>query len=87
MRIRRTCKEVTFLLMQAQDQGPLPWWERLALTLHMTACDACPRVREQLNLMQRATARWRHYSGEDDAVDARDRPRQPPGDHSDERSD
>lgn len=73
MRLRRTCKEVTFLLMQAQDQGPLPWWDRLALTLHMKACDACPRVRDQLALMQRATSRWRRYSDEGESSPSDDR--------------
>jgi len=59
--LKRTCKEVSLLVMQAQELR-LPWRERLALKLHMMACDACPRIVDQLALMRRATERWRSYS-------------------------
>ncbi|WIT10996.1 zf-HC2 domain-containing protein [Paucibacter sediminis] len=59
--LKRTCKEVSLLVMQAQELQ-LPWRERLALRLHMMACDACPRIVDQLALMRRATERWRSYS-------------------------
>jgi hypothetical protein len=59
--LMRTCKEVSLLVMQAQDLH-LPWRERLALKLHMMACDACPRIVDQMALMRQATERWRSYS-------------------------
>lgn len=59
--LRRTCKEVTHLVLQALDEA-LPWHERLAVRLHMMACKACPRFVAQVKLMQRASARWRRYS-------------------------
>jgi hypothetical protein len=65
MLLMRTCKEVSLLVMQAQDLKNglrLPWRERLALKLHMMACDACPRIVDQMALMRRATERWRSYS-------------------------
>jgi len=64
MLLMRTCKEVSLLVMQAQDLR-LPWRERLALKLHMMACDACPRIVDQLALMRSASERWRRYSEEE----------------------
>ncbi|XHS77199.1 zf-HC2 domain-containing protein [Burkholderiaceae bacterium UC74_6] len=61
MRIRRTCKEVTHLALQALEQ-PLPWSDRLAVRLHLWVCKLCPPFMRQLALMQRATGQWRRYS-------------------------
>ncbi len=61
--LRRTCKEVTHLVLQAEDQA-LPLHERVAVRLHMAACHACPRFLKQVQLMRRASARWRRYSEE-----------------------
>ncbi len=64
MLLRRTCKQVTHLVLQAED-GPLPLRERLALRLHMWVCQACPRFSRQVALMRRAGQRWRAYSERD----------------------
>ncbi|MEJ6003533.1 zf-HC2 domain-containing protein [Paucibacter soli] len=61
MMMRRTCQQVSLLLMQAEERR-LPWRERLVLRLHMLACDACPRVAQQWALMRAASQRWRSYS-------------------------
>ena len=66
MLLCRTCREVTALVLQAQDRA-LPWRERLAVRLHMLACQACPRFAAQVALMRRASARWRSYSESDRA--------------------
>lgn len=59
--LRRSCRDVTALVLRAEDQA-LPWRERLAVRLHMQACRACPRFAAQVTLMRRASARWRAYS-------------------------
>lgn len=59
--IRRTCKEVTHLVLQAEDQA-LPMLDRVAVRLHMMMCHACPRFVDQVVLMRRASERWRQYS-------------------------
>ncbi len=61
--LRRTCKEVTVLLVAREDRA-LPAIERVALRLHLAACKACPAFERQLLTMRNALARWRHYSDE-----------------------
>ena len=61
MILRRTCKQVAALLV-AQEDRQLPGLERLALRLHLAACDACPVFQRQLLTMRKALARWRHDS-------------------------
>ena len=63
MILRRTCKEVTHLVLQAEDKA-LPLADRLAVRLHMAACKACPRFVKQVAFMRRASERWRAYSEE-----------------------
>ena len=60
---RRTCKEVTVLLVTREDRE-LPAIERLALRLHLAACTACPVFERQLLTMRNALQRWRHYTDE-----------------------
>jgi hypothetical protein len=67
MILRRTCKQVAALLVARQDRE-LPWADQVALRLHLVACRACPVFERQLQVMQRALARWR----EQDAADRRD---------------
>lgn len=63
MPLRRTCKQVTALVLSAEDRA-LPLVERLAVRLHLYACTACTRFTGQVKLMRKATARWRSYSEE-----------------------
>ena len=58
--LRRTCKEVTRLVLQAQDRQ-LPLIDRVAVRLHMVICDACPKFLAQVGLMRKAMDQWRHY--------------------------
>lgn len=64
--LRRTCKEATALMVAREDRA-LPWNERLALRLHLAACEACPKMERQLATLRRAFAQWRHEPGRDDA--------------------
>jgi len=61
MKIQRSCREVTRLLLAGEDR-PLTLGERLAVRLHMTICDNCTRVAAQLELMRGALQRWRGYA-------------------------
>jgi len=63
MNLRRTCKEVTALLVAREDRE-LPVIERLALRLHLAVCTACPVFERQLLTMRNALQRWRHYTDE-----------------------
>lgn len=58
MMLRRTCKEVAALLVAREDRE-LPVIERLALRLHLAACDACPKFERQLLRMRNAMQQWR----------------------------
>lgn len=62
--LRRTCKEVAALLIAREDRTlPLP--DRVALRLHLMACDACPRFARQMAVMRTAFARWRQGDDRD----------------------
>ena len=61
--LRRTCKEVSALLVAREDRA-LPLLERVALRFHLAACQACPVFERQLLTMRNALAAWRHYSDE-----------------------
>jgi hypothetical protein len=63
MILRRTCKEAAALLVAREDH-PLPVAQRLALRLHLAACDACPLFERQLLTMRRALQRWRQDGGD-----------------------
>ncbi|RJP69430.1 MAG: zf-HC2 domain-containing protein [Comamonadaceae bacterium] len=58
---RRTCKEVSALLIAREDRA-LPLAERLALRLHLAMCEACPRFERQLLTMRSAMGQWRNYT-------------------------
>jgi hypothetical protein len=60
MKLRRTCRDVTRLVLESQDR-PLRPMESLSLRLHGLACDGCRRFRSQQQLMRVALDRWRGY--------------------------
>jgi len=55
------CRQVTEMLLLAQERPPSPR-ERVLVALHMPLCAACPRFRQQVQLMKKASQRWRSYS-------------------------
>ena len=61
MILRRSCKQVAALLVAREDR-PLPLADRLALRLHLAACEACPLFERQLLVIRAALGRWRRYS-------------------------
>jgi hypothetical protein len=61
--LRRTCKEVSALLIAREDRD-LPLQERLALRLHLAMCQACPRFERQVLTMRNAMKQWRQYAND-----------------------
>ncbi len=57
MILRRTCKQVAALLVAREDR-PLGLADRVALRLHLMACDACPRFERQLLTMRQVLKQW-----------------------------
>jgi len=60
MKLRRTCRDVTRLVLESQDR-PLRPLESVSLRLHWMICDGCRRFRSQQQLMRVALDRWRSY--------------------------
>ena len=63
--LRRTCKEAAALLI-AQEDRRLGRLDRLALRLHLMACDACPRFERQLLTIRNSLKQWRNYTTSDE---------------------
>jgi hypothetical protein len=61
---KRSCKEVTALVLAGEDRR-LGLWERVLLGLHLKACAACPRFVDQVAFMRRAMGRWKQYAESD----------------------
>lgn len=66
--LKRTCREVATILVAREDRA-LRLADRVALRIHMTFCDACPKFERQMLTMRSALARWRSYSSMDDTLD------------------
>ena len=64
MILRRTCKQAAALLVAREDRA-LPLADRVALRLHLAACQACPVFAQQMLTMRKAFGRWRNYTDGD----------------------
>ena len=53
-----TCKEVSKLLSQAQDESP-GFRTRLSLRLHLMLCDGCTNFKNQLEFIRVALRTYR----------------------------
>jgi hypothetical protein len=62
--LKRTCKEAVALMVAREDRA-LPWADRVALRLHLLACQACPRFERQILSMQSSLKQWRNYTAPD----------------------
>lgn len=60
MILRRTCQEVTRLVLLSEERPP-SLLERASLHLHWLACGGCRRFRAQAALMRSAAGAWRRY--------------------------
>jgi hypothetical protein len=63
MKLRRTCREVTHLVLEGEDRT-LTIGERVVLRLHLMACRACPRFVRQVRFMREAMRAWRTDGGD-----------------------
>ena len=63
---KRTCKEVTALVIAREDRA-LPLADRLALRLHMGICAACPKFERQVLSIRNAMRQWRAYQSTEGA--------------------
>jgi len=59
--VSRTCKEVAALLIAREDRR-LALVDRLAMRLHMTVCETCPRFERQVLTMRNQLKNWRGYT-------------------------
>lgn len=64
MPLNRTCKEVTALVIAREDRD-LPFFDRMALRVHMKLCDTCPVFERQIFTMRNAMRQWRSYQDRD----------------------
>ena len=53
-----SCREAS-RLMSAKLDRDLSTLERIGLRLHLSICDACPKVIRQFDLMRRSVHEWR----------------------------
>ncbi len=64
--LRRTCKQAAALVIAKEDRAlRLP--DKLALRLHMLACNACPKFEQQVLTLRVAMGKWRNYTDTDDS--------------------
>jgi hypothetical protein len=66
--LKRTCREVAAILVAREDRA-LGLADRIALRLHMTVCDACPKFERQMLTMRNSLAQWRNYAATDETSD------------------
>jgi hypothetical protein len=65
IRLNRTCKEVTSLVVAQQDH-PLRLNERLVLKMHLAICENCTRLDQQMLRIRSGFKQWRNYVDESD---------------------
>jgi hypothetical protein len=65
MKIRRSCREVTRLVLESEER-PLGMMEKVSMQLHWRICAACSRFRDQAKTMRMALGRWRSYRDHSD---------------------
>lgn len=72
MKIPNTCRDVTHLLLAREDRS-LPFYQRLAIRLHILTCRACQRFERQTLTLRHALQVWRTHHEHDDPDDPRSR--------------
>lgn len=65
MRLKRTCKEATALLIAREDRA-LSRGDQLALRLHLLICKACPKFARQMLTLRNSMKEWRNYTTSDE---------------------
>ena len=65
MKLKRTCREVTRLVLEGEVRQ-LSLGERVEVRLHMWICAACPRFQRQVVFMRQAMGAWKGYAEGDE---------------------
>jgi hypothetical protein len=58
-----TCRQITRMVL-AGEERPLGQAEKLVVRAHYLICRGCTNFGKQVELMRKASARWRAYSDE-----------------------
>jgi hypothetical protein len=64
--LNRTCREIATILVAREDRS-LGLAEKLALRLHMSICETCPKFERQILTMRNSLARWRNYADDENS--------------------
>lgn len=62
--LNRTCREIATILVAREDRS-LGLTEKLALRIHMSICEACPKFERQILTMRNSLTRWRNYADDE----------------------
>ncbi len=57
------CKQITRMVLEGEER-PLGQAERLLIRTHYMICKGCTNFGKQVDLMRKASERWRNYSDE-----------------------
>ena len=57
------CREVTRLVLEGEERALSPG-EKITVRAHYLICKGCTNFGKQVELMRKASARWRKYSDE-----------------------
>ena len=52
-----SCEEASKLISESMDHKP-PFWERINLKMHLTACKVCLAYMRKLHLLRRLVKEW-----------------------------
>jgi hypothetical protein len=62
--LSKTCKQVAAMLIAREDRAP-GLLDRVALRLHLLACNTCPKFERQVLSMRNSMKQWRNYTSPD----------------------
>ncbi|MCV2367817.1 zf-HC2 domain-containing protein [Paucibacter oligotrophus] len=57
------CKDITRMVLEGEERR-LGQTEQLLIRAHYLICKGCTNFGKQVELMRKASAQWRSYSGE-----------------------
>lgn len=61
MKLMPTCRDITRRVLEGEERR-LGSTERLVIRAHWLICKGCSNFGRQVELMRKATARWRSYA-------------------------
>ena len=61
---KRTCSEVTSMLVAREDRPP-DWGDRVALRIHLAICNTCPDIERQILTLRQSLQNWRQSADDE----------------------